>query len=326
MLEDISRLEPSDPLVELSVVSPVYGCGGCVEQLVAEVELAAREITDAFELILVDDGSPDGAWESIAVLAAARPWLVGLRLSRNFGQHAAISAGISQARGAWTVVMDCDLQDPPAAIPDLYRMAQEEHVDVVLAQRADRQDSFAKRMGSALFYVILGWLTGVRQDRQVANFGIYSRKVISAVSAMPERARAFPLMVKWVGLPTAVMPVEHAQRASGKTSYTLGGLLRLATNIALSYSDKPLRLVAGGGLICGIIAILFAFAATAAFVQGEITVAGFTSIIASTWLIGGFVMFSLGVVGLYVGQVFQNVQGRPTAIISETTVRPTRRS
>ncbi len=318
MLQDVSpaRLEPAE--VNLSIVSPVYGCCDALEQLVDQAAAAATAVGGSFEVILVDDGSPDGAWARIVQLAADRPWLRALRLSRNFGQHAAIYAGLCRARGEWIVVMDCDLQDPPGAIPLLYRAAVDRDVDIVFAQRLNRQDGWRKRFGSWLFYRVLAWLTGVPQDQSIANFGIYRRPVIASVVAMPERERAFPLMVKWTGFRQAELPVEHAARASGRSSYTLGKLLRLATGIALSYSDKLLRLVAAGGLICALLAFALVAAALLSFATGKTTVAGFTSIIASVWLVGGLILISVAVVGLYVGEVFRNVQARPTAIISES--------
>ncbi|WP_182212545.1 glycosyltransferase family 2 protein [Stenotrophomonas acidaminiphila] len=305
--------------IELSVVVPVYGCVGCLEELADQVEAAVAGMDIAFEMILVDDASPDGAWGRIQELAATRAWLTGLRLSRNFGQHSAISAGIEHSSGRWTVVMDCDLQDVPAEIPRLYRKALEENYEVVFAQRVERQDTPLKRLSSWGFFATLGWLTGVPQDPSTANFGIFHRKVIDAVCAMPERDRSFPLMVKWAGFRTAKLPVRHQQRAQGESSYTLRRLLRLAMNIALGYSEKPLRMVAGTGIFCALVAFVMVAISVLRWWDGDIQVAGYTSIIAAIWLIGGLMMFSMGVVGLYVGQVFRNVQRRPYYIVADTT-------
>lgn len=302
---------------EISVVAPVYGCHGCLEDLVDQVQAAIATMGVSFEMILVDDASPDGAWARIADLARTRPWLCGLRLSRNFGQHAAISAGIEHAHGRWTVVMDCDLQDVPSEIPALYRKANDEQLDVVFAQRLERQDTAFKRLSSWTFFSVLGWLTGVAQDPSTANFGIYHRKVIQAVCQMPERDRSFPLMVKWAGFRTGKLPVQHQARAVGETSYTLRKLLKLSMNIALGYSEKPLRMVAGTGIVCSLVAFVLVAMSLLRWWDGDIEVAGYTSIIGSVWLIGGLVMFCLGVVGLYVGQVFRNVQKRPYYIVAD---------
>ncbi len=313
-------LPPTVTAPLISIVSPVYGCRGCLEDLVDSIATHMRELTtDGFEVILVDDASPDQAWPRIQELATTRPWLRGLRLARNFGQHSAISAGIEHARGEWVVVMDCDLQDPPAAIPDLYRKARDEGLDVVFAQRRNRKDGWSKRLSSWGFFHLLRWLTGNPQDSSTANFGVFHRRVIDAVCRMPERDRSFPLMVKWAGFRHGYQQVEHSERTEGRSSYTLRKLLRLATGITLSYSEKPLKLVAMSGIACSLVAFLMVAMALVRWLDGDVAVAGYTSIIASVWLVGGMLLFSLGVVGLYVGQVFRNVQGRPYYIIAEDT-------
>ncbi|WP_372016027.1 glycosyltransferase family 2 protein [Pseudoxanthomonas sp. 10H] len=305
----------------ISVVVPVYGCVGCLEELAQQIAVAMRSVDQDHELIFVDDASPDGAWSRIHELASLHPEIRGVRLSRNFGQHPAITAGLSASRGEWVVVMDCDLQDPPAAIPDLYRRARHDGLDVVFAQRQNRKDSIPKRLSSWGFFKILSWLTGIPQDSSTANFGIFQRKVIDAVLQMPERDKCFPLMVKWVGFKTATMPVEHARRQEGKSSYSLRRLLRLALEISLSYSEKPLRVVAVSGMIAALLSFFLTGFAVTQWLAGDVAVAGFTSIIASLWLVAGLILFSLGIVGLYVGQVFRNAQRRPSFIISEFAER-----
>jgi len=305
-------------VVNLSVVSPVYGCEGCLEELADRVYRACNAL-GTIEIIFVDDASPDQSWDRIVEISSSRPWVSGLRLSRNFGQHSAISAGVQHARGEWVVVMDCDLQDVPEEIPKLLAKAISDDLDVVFAQRISRRDSLFKRFTSSLFFGILSWLTGVPHDASTANFGAYSRKVIDAVNQMPERDRTFPLMVKWVGFRQGTLPVLHAERTVGKSSYSFKRMLKLATGIVLSYSEKPLRLVALAGLAFSTVSLGMVAYSFWQWTQGAIQVAGFTSIMASVWLVGGATMFCLGVVGLYVGQVFRNAQGRPYFFVSETT-------
>ncbi len=308
----------SCPIPTISVVSPVYGCRGCLEELVDSLDAQVRQLTTDFEVILVDDASPDQAWDRIRELAMTRPWLRGVRLSRNFGQHSAISAGIELARGEWVVVMDCDLQDPPSAIPTLFQTAIDGGFDTVFAQRLNRKDSLPKRLASWGFFKLLAWLTNIPQDSSTANFGVFHRKVIDAVRLMPERDRCFPLMVKWSGFRSTAVPVEHARRSEGASGYNLRKMIKLALGIALSYSEKPLRMVAGAGVAAALAAFLMVGYSIFRWLSGDVAVAGFTSIIASLWLVGGLILFSLGIVGLYVGQVFRNVQGRPSSIISES--------
>lgn len=300
----------------ISIVSPVYGCQGCLEDLLDRIAAVLAPRRQTFEVILVDDASPDGAWARIVELAAVRPWLHGIRLARNFGQHYAIAAGIEHSQGAIVVVMDCDLQDAPEEIPGLIDSLGD-GVEVVFAQRSQRQDSWSKRLGSWAFFRLLSWLTDVPQDHTTANFGAYSRRVIDAVNIMPERERCFPLMVKWTGFRSISIPIQHAARGKGRSTYSLKRLLRLAVGIVLSYSDKPLRLVVRLGLAFSGVAFVMAILSIIRYLRGETQVAGFTSIIASIWLLGGMTIFCLGILGLYLGRMFVDAKGRPYYLISE---------
>jgi polyisoprenyl-phosphate glycosyltransferase len=304
----------------LSVVSPVYGCSGCLESLVERI-LGTLEPSNHVEVILVDDASPDGAWKRIEELAAVHPQVRGVRLSRNFGQQAAIAAGLAVARGKQVIVMDCDLQDVPEEIPKLLANAAD-GVDIVLGQRQERQDSVLKRFGSYVFYRVLSWLTGAQQDHTVANFGVYSRKVIDIVNSMPEADRVFSLMVGWTGLPAIRVPVLHDQRQHGKSGYSLTKLARLALHIILSYSDKPLRMVVKLGLVFATLSLCIVVVSVWRYLIGDVQVAGFTSIIASIWLLGSIMILCMGLIGLYVGRLYNDAKGRPAFIVSETTSMP----
>lgn len=312
---------PRSAHIDVSVVSPIYGCKGCLEELVDRVALALRPGQRSFEILLVDDRSPDDAWPRILELARTRPWLRGLRLSRNFGQHYAIAAGIEQSRGDAVVVMDCDLQDPPEDIPTLIEHLRGD-VDVVFAQRIARQDSALKRFFSWAFFRLLSWLTGVEQDHSTANFGAYSRKVIDVINRMPERVRCFPLMIKWTGFTTVYIPVNHAARKEGTSGYNFSKLLRLALEIVLSYSDKPLRLVVKVGLVFAAIAFGMVGWTLFRFFEGDTQVAGFTSILASIWLVGGVMISCLGILGLYLGRLFVDAKRRPYYLVSEQANAP----
>lgn len=317
------RLPPRDPVAprRLSVVAPVYGCKGCLEELVDRIRRSCQGLAAELEIILVDDASPDDAWLRILELSAASSDVRGLRLSRNFGQHYAISAGVEAAQGDAVIVMDCDLQDPPEYIPQLVTAWRSGNVDVAMAARANRRDSALKRFTSYAFSRLLSRLTGVPHDHRTANFGLYSRRAIAAVNAMPESDRCFPLMVKWLGLPTVLVPVPHAERAEGRSGYTVRRLLRLAVDIVLSYSDKPLRMVIRAGLVLATFAIGFAGWSVYRYLHGDIAVAGFTSIIASIWFLGGATVVCVGLTGLYLGRLFNASKGRPAYIVSEDTAQ-----
>lgn len=302
---------------KISVVSPVYKASDLADALVERTKLALASITKDFEIILVEDGSPDNSWEKIIASSQQDSRVKGIKLSRNFGQHYAITAGLEAAQGEWIVVMDCDLQDPPEEIPKLYQKAQEGY-QVVLAQRQERKDSFNKRFFSWLFYKILSYLTGIRQDPSIANFGIYHHQVIEAIRQMPESFRFFPAMVRWVGFKQTTLAIEHRERSSGKTSYNFSKRLHLAVNIMLAYSDKPIRLAIQLGFSIAILAFLFAIITLIRYFSGEIKVLGYTSLIISISFFSGLIITTLGVVGLYVGKTYESVKKRPLYIIEKS--------
>jgi dolichol-phosphate mannosyltransferase len=275
-------------------------------------------ITDSFEIILVCDNSPDQSWSTIRELSAVDDRVKGLLLSRNFGQHYAITAGLDHARGEWVVVMDCDLQDRPEEIPRLYAKAQEGY-DIVFGARAERNDSALKKLGSRMFYGVLNFLTDAHHDSRTANFGIFHHRVIDVVRRMPEINRAFPIQVKWTGFRQSSIDVQHDARSEGRSSYTLKKLIKLAVDITLSYSDKPLRLTVYLGFLIALSAALCGCVVIAHYLSGGVVVLGYTSLILSVWLLGGIVLFCLGVHGLYLGRVYENAKGRPTYIVSQRT-------
>lgn len=302
--------------IELSVVSPVYCTEALIAKLVGQVRQALAGCVETYEIILVDDGSPDGSWDAISAVCRDHPEVIGLKLSRNFGQHYAISAGLSHSRGERVVVMDCDLQDRPAEIPKLLAKALEGY-DVVLARRWLRRDGLLKRFGSWLFYRLLEYLTGTEQDPAIANFGVYHGKVIKAINAMPETIRYFPTMVRWVGFRTTKLDVEHAARSEGKSSYSFGKLFNLASDICLAYSDKPLRIVVKIGFVVSCIGFLFATLVLYKAIRGQIEVLGYASLMVSIWILAGLTIMITGIVGLYVGKSFEGVKRRPAFIVDE---------
>jgi polyisoprenyl-phosphate glycosyltransferase len=302
--------------VKISIVSPVYKAEKIIDELIRRIIDSLEPITAEYEIILVEDGCPENSWEKIELLAKNNPKIKGIKLSRNFGQHYAITAGLDHGKGDWVVVMDCDLQDQPEEINKLYHKAIE-GFDIVLAQRNNRKDTILKRTYSKLFYRTLGYLTGSDQDEAIANFGIYSKKAVYEIVKMRESIRYFPTMVKWVGFKTAKVPVEHADRMEGKSSYNFKRMLNLALDIILAFSDKPLRLTIKLGFYISIIAILMALYTLLKWMSGGIVVIGYASLITSIWFLSGCILITLGVVGLYVGKTFEGVKNRPLYIIEK---------
>lgn len=300
----------------ISVVSPVYRAEEIVEQLVSEIHQSVSKISDSYEIILVEDGSPDHSWEAIQRICKHDSKVKGVKLSRNFGQHAAINAGLATSQGEWVVVMDCDLQDRPDEIPHLLAKAKEGY-ELVFAQRQLRQDGFFKKLSSKIFYAAFSYLTDTVQDSSVANFGIYHRKVVDAVVSLGDRIRFFPTMTQWVGFRKAYLPVKHDERASGKSSYSWSKLIELAFNNIISFSDKPLRLTVRLGLLMSLFAILLGIAYLYQYFTNKITQLGFASIIISITFFSGLIIFILGIIGIYLGKTFEQVKGRPVHIIDQ---------
>lgn len=301
--------------MKVSVVSPVYRAQNLIDELVERLENSLSKIFEDYEIILVEDGSPDKSWEAIEKICANNQKVKGIKLSRNFGQHYAITAGLANANGDWVVVMDCDLQDQPEEIPKLYNKAKEGY-DIVYAQRELRQDSVLKKVSSKLFYKTFGYLTDSKQDPSIANFGIYKNKVIQSILAMNDHVRFFPTMVQWVGFKSAKINVEHSSRAEGKSSYSWRKLINLAIDNIIAFSDKPLRLTIRLGLFIAVLSFIFGLVYIYKYLNGEIKVLGFASIIISIWFLSGLIIFILGIIGIYLGKAFDKVKERPTYIIS----------
>lgn len=301
----------------LSIVSPIYKGEKMLDELVRRITVSVAPITDEYEIILVNDQSPDDSWNVIKRICKEDKHVKGVNLSRNFGQHYAITAGLSKSSGEWVVVMDCDLQDRPEEIPNLYHKAME-GFDSVFAQRVERQDTFMKRLSSTIFYKVFSFLTDSKQDKSVANFGIYHRKVVNAILAMGDSIRYFPIMAQWVGFRKYYLPVIHAEREIGKSSYNLFKLLKLASDNMIGFSDKPLRLMLRFGFYVVLLSLFFAFYTFVKWSLGLIEVGGFTTMTISIWLAVGILTMMMGITGIYIGKIYDRVKGRPIFIIGET--------
>jgi glycosyltransferase involved in cell wall biosynthesis len=300
----------------LSIVSPVYKAEKIIPLLVERIENAVSKITADYEIILVEDGGPDNSWNVIEAIAKVNSKIKGIKLSRNFGQHPAIMAGLSQAKGEWVVVMDCDLQDQPEEIEKLYAKAIE-GFDIVLAKRKNRQDGFFKKMTSLFFSKIYGYFTDTEYDNEIANFGIYNRKVIQSILEISDTIKFFPLFVKFVGYNSTSIKVEHALRAEGNTSYSFAKLFSLAFNTIISFSNKPLKLFVKFGLTISIISFLVGIYNVYLALTNQIEVLGYSSIIVSIWFLSGVLITTIGVTGIYVGKIFDQTKNRPTYIIDK---------
>ena len=300
----------------ISIVSPVYRAEKILPILVSEINLVMERIGEDYEIILVDDRSPDNSWEVMKVLSSQNPKIKSIRLSRNFGQHSAIFAGLTKTKGDWVVGMDCDMQDQPKEIAKLYKKALEGY-DIVLGQRENRKDKFLKKLTSRLFYKVFNYLSGANFDNNVANFGIYHQKTIKSILDMKDYVKFFSLFINWIGFKSISIPIEHGEREEGKSTYSVGRLFKQAFNVIISFSDKPLRLFINFGLSISVLSFIVGIYYLYLALTGKIAQPGFSSLILSIWFLSGIIISGIGIVGVYLGKTFDQAKGRPTFIIDE---------
>ena len=287
-----------------------------LDELVSRVEAAVGSLTEDYEIILVNDCSPDDSWSKMKEICVRDKKVKGINLSRNFGQHYAITAGLSASTGEWVVVMDCDLQDRPEEIPNLYKKAQEGY-DTVFAEIVERDDKFMKKFTSRAFSYVFAYFTDSPIDKKTNNFGIYHRKVIDAVLSMGDNIKCFTVEVRWVGFKIGYYPVVKDARAEGSSGYTWAKLIAFAFDNIIAFSNKPLKLALRLGFYIVVFSIMLAIFYLIRYLAGGIAVGGFTTLIISLWLIAGIIISLLGMVGIYLGRVFDKVKDRPAYIIKE---------
>ncbi|HEX7681290.1 MAG TPA: glycosyltransferase [Thermoanaerobaculia bacterium] len=301
----------------ISVVSPVYRAEGIIDEFVREVALALKRVTSDFELVLVEDGSGDGSWPRIAAACTADHRVKGVKLSRNFGQHYAITAGLEQALGTYVIVMDCDLQDDPAFIPDLYAKAIEGY-DIVLTSKPKRAHGFFKDLFARLFARSLQWMGGGSSpDWLVGGYSILSRRAVQSLLQINDVHRHYLGMIRWLGFPVAHVPVVHRPRASGKSSYNLPKLIHHAIDGWVSHSNRLLYISVAMGfsfLLTAIVLVALIFVVY--FVRGFAQ--GWPSLVVLILTCTGAMLMSVGVLGLYIGKIFDQVRARPLYIIEQT--------
>lgn len=273
-------------------------------------------MTDNFEIIIIDDGSTDSTWKRIEEIGEKNSKLKGIKFSRNFGHHYAITAGIAESSGDWVVVMDGDLQDRPEVIPDLYKKAQE-GFDVVFVSRTQRPESLVYRISQKIFYFILRILSGVKFDNSQANFSIISNKVVESFKQFPENARFYGSTVMWLGYDRTSIKASHGTRLGGETSYTLKKRIKLASDIILAFSDRPLKFAIAIGILMSSFSFVMLFYVVWGSLNWGFSSVGWASLMAITLLTGGVILVVLGIIGVYIGSVFREVKSRPLYLIDK---------
>lgn len=305
--------------VDLSVVIPVYGCPEALRELHERLVTSLEKITSSFEIVLVNDDCPRNSWDVMREIALADTRVKAINLSRNFGQIRAITAGLHYAEGEWIVVMDCDLQDRPEEILKLYNRAQEGY-DVVLSRRKERKDSFLKIIGSKCFYWFYNYFTDSQYDGTVCNFSISRRGVIKNYIKMREQNRAFILFLKWMGYKQTTIDIEHSARPSGKSGYNMRRRINLAFEIITAQSNKPLLLSIRIGFLSALFSLLYAMYLVSKYFFWGAPPQGWTTIVVSVYFVGGLILMNLGLLGLYIGYLFNEAKGRPLFIVRDSVI------
>jgi polyisoprenyl-phosphate glycosyltransferase len=309
---------------DLSVVIPVYGCDSCLTDLCDRLQSALEPLTGDYELIFVDDRSPDGSWSVLQGLAQERPALRLVRLSRNFGQHAAITAGLFESTGRRVVVMDCDLQDRPEDIPRLWAEAEKGY-EVVLSRRHRRRQSLLRRLTGHLYYRLRNVLVRTDMYTNYTNLSMISRKVVDAFLTLRDKDRQYLLIVLWLGYDQTEIEVDPDDRREGRSSYSVRQLLKVAVDGIFFQSTVLLRWVIYAGFALAGLGVSLAAYTFIVFLAGR-HVPQWTALPMTVLLLAGFIIISGGVTGLYVGKIFDQVKGRPLYVVDTRIVGGTERA
>lgn len=304
---------------EVSVVIPVYKNQIHINELFLRLKKTLSSALIDYEIIFINDGSPDDSWDLILEISRIDDRVKGISLSKNYGQHQAIQAGLDFVRGNWTVVMDCDLQDSPEDIPLLYRTALDYGVDLVLGQRVKRKDNVFTRISSWAFYSVYNLLIDFEYDSKTSNFGIFSKKTINAVRKFRENDQSFGYLVNTIGFKKIAVPVTHGKRVGDKSSYTFLKKLNLSLDLIISNSSKPMKIVITVGFLLSILSLLVVLYLVAIYFKYGTLVPGWFSLATILFMQIGIITFFFGVIGLYVHKVYLASKNRPNYIISEFT-------
>ena len=302
--------------IDISVVIPIYGCKAALNELYLRLTKTLKKINKTYEIIFVNDACPQNSWEIIEKICFKDKNTIGVKLSRNFGQMKAILAGLDISRGNNVVVMDCDLQDRPEEIINLYEKLNEGY-DVVFAKRKNRKDNFLKKFVSKMFYKIYSYATDSSYDETLCNFSISKRKVIENYCKMREENRAFVMYIKWLGFNQTSIEVQHDKRFEGKSSYNFKKRMKMATDILFSQSDKILKFIVKLGFTITFLSFCFLiYVLINHFVMNN-SVAGWTSLFVTICFMSGIIIITTGVVGLYIGNIFMQIKNRPLYIVEK---------
>jgi dolichol-phosphate mannosyltransferase len=300
----------------LSVVAPCFNEAEGLNEFHSRVSSICKRVGVLHEIVLVNDGSRDDTWEVMRRLAVEDPAVVVVNLARNHGHQLALTAGLSLCRGERILILDADLQDPPELLPEMMQLMND-GADVVYGQRRRREgETFFKLATASLFYRIISRLSEVEIPRDTGDFRLVSRRTLDRLMAMPEQHRFIRGMISWIGGKQVPLLYDRAPRAVGETKYPVQKMIRFAIDAVTGFSTRPLKLASSLGLAVSAFGFLTFLYAIAGWLGGS-TIAGWASVMASVGLIGGVQLMVLGVMGEYLGRMYDQCKGRPLFLIDE---------
>lgn len=317
--QDPAPRPPAPP--EVSVVIPVYNERENLPELYRRLTEVLGGAAAGHELVLVDDGSRDGSLELLRGLAARDPRVLVVELARNFGHQVAISAGLDHAAGRAVMIMDADLQDPPEVLPLFLAQWRAGH-DVVYAVRQQRKEGLLKRAAYAAFYRLLQRVAQIDIPLDAGDFCIMDRRVVEVLNGMPERNRFVRGIRSWIGLDQVGLAYERHARHAGRPKYTFRRLVYLALDGLVSFSYLPLRMISLLGLAVSLLSIVLAAFYTIQKLFFELNPPGFATLVVSIFFLAGIQLVTIGVIGEYVGRIFDEVKRRPLYVVRQTVRRP----
>jgi glycosyltransferase involved in cell wall biosynthesis len=311
----------TDTRPQLSVVAPCFNEEGVLPEFLARTASVLDRIGAASEVVLVDDGSRDGTWKVMTEAAARDPRIVAVRLMRNHGHQLALTAGLTVCRGERILIIDADLQDPPELLPEMIQL-MDQGADVVYGQRRTREgESLFKRATAAAFYRLIGRMTDVEIPLDAGDFRLVTRRVIEVLLAMPERHRFIRGMVAWIGGRQVAIPYDRKPRAAGESKYPLGTMIRFAADAITAFSVVPLMASMTIGWIMAAVGFGFVVYSVVGWMLG-LNLPGWTSLMAALGLLGGMQFLMLGIIGAYLGRLYDQSKGRPLFMIRDIVGGP----
>lgn len=299
----------------MSVILPSYNEEKMISRSMSVIGELLTKAEIPYEVVFVDDGSKDATWREIEQVAAVNDHVTGIHFSRNFGKDSAILAGLAAAKGECCVVMDCDLQHPPETLIQMYDLWKQGYEVVEGVKRSRGRESIVHRLSAEMFYKIISKAVGIDMSR-ASDFRLLDRKAVEALLEMPERNAFFRALSAWIGFRTVSVEFDVGERGAGESKWSTRSLVKYAVTNIVSFSSFPMQFVTGAGVFTFFLAVIMGIQTLVHYFGGT-AVEGFTTVILLLLLIGSILMISLGIIGYYISQIYEEVKGRPRYLISK---------